>query len=103
DRSDGLDALSGGVVELPVFVAFAGEDRAGVAAAHRDDDIGCSHGVGGEELGALGGDIDADLAHGVDDGGVELVGGFGPGGANLDLVPSQVSEEAGGHLGTAGV
>ena len=40
DRADGVDAEAGGVVELPVLVALAGEDRAGVAAAHRDDDVG---------------------------------------------------------------
>ena len=40
DGADGVDALAGGVVERPVLVALAGEDRAGVAAAHRDDDVG---------------------------------------------------------------
>src|SRR5690242_10358114 len=34
DGSHGLDRLTGGVVELPVFVALPGEDRAGVAAPH---------------------------------------------------------------------
>src|SRR4051794_2744360 len=39
DRADGGDAEAGGVVEFPVLVAFAGEDRAGVAAPHGDDDV----------------------------------------------------------------
>ena len=40
DRPYGVDALAGGVVELPVLVALAREDRARVAAAHRDHDVG---------------------------------------------------------------
>ena len=40
DRADLVDAEAGGIVELPVLVALAREERAGVAAAHRDDDVG---------------------------------------------------------------
>ena len=40
DRADGSMPLPGGVVELPVQVALAGIERAGVAAAHGDDDVG---------------------------------------------------------------
>jgi hypothetical protein len=40
DGSYGVDSLAGGVVELPVEVALAGEVGAFVAAAHGDDDIG---------------------------------------------------------------
>ena len=54
-----------GSVELPVLVALAREDRAGVAAAHGDDDVGGLDGVGGEDLRALGGDVDAVLGHGL--------------------------------------
>ena len=39
-------SLPGGVLEVPVLVALAGEDRAGVAAAHRDDHVGGAHLVG---------------------------------------------------------
>ena len=41
DHAHRLDVLPGGIVEIPVLVALAGIDRAGIAAAHRD------HGVGG--------------------------------------------------------
>src|SRR5690606_4778920 len=34
-----VEVQAGRVVEGPVLVALAGEDRAGVAAAHRDDDV----------------------------------------------------------------
>src|SRR5438128_2557999 len=58
DHADHLDRLAGRVGELPVLVAFAGEDRAGVAAAHGDDDVAVP-GYGVVELpGLLGGDVD---------------------------------------------
>src|SRR5918993_4631285 len=53
DRADCVDALACGVGELPVEVALAGEDRAGVTAAHRDDDYGGLDGVGGAQLGTF--------------------------------------------------
>lgn len=40
---------------MPVFAAFAGENGAGVAAAHGDDDVGGSYGVCGEAFGMFGG------------------------------------------------
>ena len=66
DRADGVDAEAGGVVELPVLVALAGEQRAGVTAAHRDDDVGGADDLVGPRLRVLGGDVDADLGHRVD-------------------------------------
>jgi hypothetical protein len=44
---------------LPVQVPLAREDRAGVAAAHRDDHVGRLDRLGGEDLRSLGGDVDA--------------------------------------------
>ena len=35
--------------------------------------------------------------------GVDLVGGRGSGGADLDAVAGEVAQQAGGHLGAAGV
>jgi hypothetical protein len=54
----------------------AGADRADVPAAHGDNDIGRLDLLGGEPFGDLAGDVDADLGHGPDDGGVELAGGL---------------------------
>ena len=48
-----LERLAGRVIELPVLVALAGIDRAGVAAAHRDHDIGGTHGFVGQRLWVL--------------------------------------------------
>ena len=39
DHTHRLDILAGRIVELPVLVALAGIDRAGVAAPHRDHDV----------------------------------------------------------------
>ena len=43
------------------------------------------------------------LGHGLDGGRVDLVGGLGTGGADLDPAPGKGGEERGGHLGAAGV
>ena len=105
DRADRVDALAGGVVELPVLVALAGVERARVAAAHRDDDVGGLDGGVVEPLrvGAGGAQVDAELGHRLDDGRVDLVGRGGAGGADDDAVTGVVGEQRGGHLGTAGV
>src|SRR4051812_49242738 len=65
DRSDRVDASTGRVVERPVLVALAGEDRAGVTTAHRDDHIGLPDGLGREDLGAGARDVDALFGHGL--------------------------------------
>src|SRR6266542_3854035 len=39
DRAHLVEALPGRVIQCPFLVSFAGEDRAGVAAAHRDDNV----------------------------------------------------------------
>src|SRR5680860_606222 len=50
DDADGVDALAGRVVELPVLVALAREVGASVAASHGDHDVGFLDGLGGEDL-----------------------------------------------------
>jgi hypothetical protein len=50
--ADLLHGLAGGIVENPFLVAPAGEDGAGVAAAHGDDDVGGAHDLVGPGLGA---------------------------------------------------
>ena len=74
DAADRLEILAGRVVELPVLVLLAGVDRAGVAAAHRDHDVGGAHDLVGERLRELLAHIDAELVHGLDDGGLISVG-----------------------------
>src|SRR5262249_46027277 len=66
DLADRLDVTPGGVGYLPVLIPFAGEDRAGVAAAHRDDDISGADGVRGQDLRLIRPYVDADLGHGCD-------------------------------------
>ena len=48
-------------------------------------------------------DVDADLAHHLDCGGIDLIGGFGAGGADLDGISGEVTQPSGGHLGAASV
>jgi hypothetical protein len=68
DAADGLDGLPGRVGQVPVEIALAGVDGAGVAAAHGDDDGGGLDLVAGQRLGELSREIQADLGHGLDDG-----------------------------------
>ena len=51
DGADPLDGLSGGVVEFPVEVPFAGVNGAGDAAAHGDDDVGGPDDLVGKRFG----------------------------------------------------
>ena len=103
DRAHGGDPEPGRVVELPVLVALAGEDRAGVTAAHRDDDIGGADDLVGPWLRVLAGDVDADFGHRVDGRRVDLGSRFGTAGVHQDAVAGEVLQPAGGHLGAAGV
>jgi hypothetical protein len=93
-----FDTAAGWVLQLPVQVALAGEDGAGVAATHGDDHVRLADRIDGEGLRRLGGNIDADFGHGLDGGWVDLVAGIGAGGADFDAVAGQVGQPGGGHL-----
>src|SRR5690606_28325554 len=98
DGSDVVGGPVGRVGQLPVQVALAGVDGAGVAAAHGDHDVGGADGVVGEGLGELFRQVQPDLGHHLVDGGVDPVGGCGAGGADADAAPGVVVEQGGGHL-----
>ena len=89
--ADDLDRLTGGICQLPVLVARPVIDRTGVAAAHRDDDIGRPDDLVGPAPGLLGGDIDADLAHRLDRRRVDRRCGLRATGENLDAIPGEMS------------
>ena len=74
DGSYLVDWLAGGIGEIPVQVALARVDRAGVAAAHGDDGVGLADRLVREWLGELLREIDPDVPLRRDDGGVDLVG-----------------------------
>src|SRR5205085_863965 len=93
----------GRVVELPVEVLLAGDDRTGVAAPHRDHDVGLPDRVVGQELRPLGGEIDVELGHRRDDGRVERAGGRAPGGPDVDATRGVAVEQRRGHLRATGV
>ena len=103
DGADVFDALSCRVLDVPVLVAFAGEDRAGIPAAHRDHDVGGPDGFVGPRLGELSGDVDAALGHGGDRCRVDLNAWLGATGPRDGLVPGERLEEAECHLGAARV
>ena len=76
---------SGGLRRGPVagsgnsqFRSVSGEDGVGVPAAHGDDDIGSLHDLVGPGFGEFAGDVDANLGHRRDGGGVDLVARLGP-------------------------
>jgi hypothetical protein len=56
-----------------------------------------------EVLGRLAGDVDADLLHGLDGAGMNLVGWIQARAVGLEAVPGVVPEEALGHLAPRGV
>src|SRR5687768_11160948 len=76
DRAHRVNAPAVRVVKLPVLVALAGIERAGIAAAHGDDDVGGPHRLLGPRLGVLPGDVDADLGHGLHGHGVHRRAGL---------------------------
>src|ERR1019366_685594 len=103
DRPDHLDGLAGGVGDFPVFVPFAGEDRTGVTAAHRDDHIGGADDVVGQGFGEGFGELDPPFGQRLDGQGADLLVGLRAGGTDVDLLGGQVLGQGCGHLGAAGV
>ena len=91
DRAHGVDALPGRVLEHPVEVGLAREERARVAAAHGDDVVRSLHRLGGEDLGRLGRDVDALLEQRLHHGRVDGVGGRGTRRTHLDAVACQMA------------
>ena len=86
------------------LVAFAGEDRAGVAAAHGDHHVGGADDLVGPRLGELAGDVDARVRPSPRPPiGLTRSAGFGATGPADRAVPSEMLEEAQRHLGAAGV
>ena len=103
DPAHRLDVLPGRVVELPVLVALARVDRAGVAAAHRDHDVGGADDLVGERLRELLAQVDAELAHRLDDGRVDPLAGRAARRADVDAALRAELDEPGGHLAAARV
>jgi hypothetical protein len=95
--------LARGVVQLPVQVGLAGEDRAGVAAAHGHDVIRGLDCLRRQDLRRAGGQVDADLPHRRHGTGIDLLGRQDAGGTDVDASLGEVGQPDGGHLGAAGV
>src|SRR6187402_2734699 len=103
DLADALERLAVRVVELPVDVALPGDEGAGIAAAHRHHHVR-PLGVGAVELARDAvGDVDAELAHHVDDLRVHALRGVRPRGARDVRADCGEVEEGACDLGAAGV
>jgi hypothetical protein len=102
DGADPLEWLARGIGQFPVTVGHPGEVEAGVTAAHRDHDVAGLHRVSAEDFRGGGGDVDAEFGHGGDGDWVDLLGGFGSRGTDLDAISGQVGQQPGGHLRYAG-
>src|SRR5699024_8676589 len=100
---DGLNALAGRVLALPVFVAFAGEYGAGIATAHGDNSMGGFDVLEGQDVRSVRGNVIVFFSHVFDRDRVEWVGGFGPGRADHAATLAKLPDVAGGHLGTPSV
>ena len=70
--------------QLPVEVALAGVDGAGVTAAHGHDDVGRPGGLVGEGLGELLGDVEAPLGEDATTDGLSWSPGSEPADCDLD-------------------
>jgi hypothetical protein len=103
DHTNLLEGFPGRVHQLPIFVPDPREDRARVAAAHRDHDVDVPHDLVSQELRSLGRDVDSDLRHRLDDRGVEVIGRLRPGRAHPDPSRRVLLEERGRHLTASGV
>lgn len=61
-----VNRLTCRVGQVPVLVALAGEDRAGITATHRDNHVRATDSIDGQHLRLLACDIDVDFAHDLD-------------------------------------
>lgn len=68
---------------------------------HRDHDVGGTHRLVGQGFGELFRQVEAELAHHLHHGRVDLARGCAPGRAHLNPAARVVVEERGGHLAPA--
>src|SRR5436190_23574513 len=99
----GCQVLAGRVLELPILVALARIDRAGVAAAHRDHRVGGPDDVVRERLRELLRQIHANLGHGLDNRRVDPVGGLRAGRADEHSALRELIQQSGRHLAASRV
>jgi hypothetical protein len=66
DRSYGIHALAGRILEIPILIALSRVVRASIAAAHSDHDISSLDVGVAKQPWLSGSDIDTDLSHNFD-------------------------------------
>ena len=98
DGSDCGDIEPRRIVQLPVLVALARKQRAGIAAPHGDHDVGGLHDLVGPRLRVFTGDVDTDLGHRRDRRRVDLDAWLGSARPRDRPVPGEMVEPAESHL-----
>ena len=93
DRAYDLDGLTGRVVEFPVDVTLARVDRARVATAHGDDDIGLLCQLIGQRLGEFLAGVESTVDQERRDRRVQLLTGLGPGRAHVNTTGGVMVEQ----------
>jgi Co/Zn/Cd efflux system component len=96
--ADRLERLALGVGELPVEVALAGDVGTGIAAAHRHDHVGVLGQLARQALGRAVGQVDFQLAHDLDDLGMDALGRRRAGAQRTVPTRGGLLEQRGAHL-----
>ena len=98
-----VDRLAGWVGQLPLDVALAGDERALIPAAHRDDDIGLLSQLRCEELRSAIAEFDVQFSHHFHNLGVDVLGRGRPCREHAMVAGGVAFEQCLAHLGASGV
>lgn len=98
DGADGFHIEASRVGQVPVEVALARVDGAGIAASHRDDNVGCRDLFSDQALRDLPRNVEPQLGHRLDYGGVELACRLRSCRRNPNATASLMAEQRCGHL-----
>src|SRR5216684_4818025 len=98
DSAHRVQILARRIVQLPVFISFARIDRAGVTAAHRYHYVGRSDVIIRQRFWKLSADIQADLAHRLDNARIQRACRLGTGRSDVYATCGVTHEKCRRHL-----